>query len=148
MEINRELLYDFLVRSLYPVNLKNLSLSNKNLFSKCEPIRSSLRISLQLLNKFLTKNLIFLCSESAVELIKSLKSVHKVLVTIECLENVCQCFLVNVSFSTSNFNEVLYMNLIHFHPMFHFYTPWKHQKTVGLLIFAGGIEVKHWLKMG
>lgn len=123
MEINRELLYDFLVRSLYPVNLKNLSLSNKNLFSKCEPIRSSLRISLQLLNKFLTKNFIFLCSESAVELIKSLKSVHKVLVTIECLENVCQCFLVNVSFSTSNFNEVLYMNLIHFHPMFHFYTP-------------------------
>ena len=35
-----------------------------------------------------------------------------------------------------------------FSPMFHFYTPWKHQKTSSFLIFSGGIEVEHWLKMG
>ena len=31
--------------------------------------------------------------------------------------------------------------------MFYFYTPWKHQKTGGFLMFSGGIEVEHWLKM-
>ena len=36
--------------------------------------------------------------------------------------------------------------LTHFKPMFHFYTPWK-QKTGGFLMFSGGIEVEHWLKM-
>ena len=30
----------------------------------------------------------------------------------------------------------------------HFYTPWKHQKTGGFLMFRGGIEVEDWLKMG
>ena len=32
--------------------------------------------------------------------------------------------------------------------MLHFYTPWKHQKTGGFLIFTGGIEVERWLKTG
>ena len=27
--------------------------------------------------------------------------------------------------------------------MFHFCTPWKHQKTGGSLRFSGGIEVEH-----
>ena len=35
-----------------------------------------------------------------------------------------------------------------FQPIFHFYIPWKHQKTGGFLMFSGGIEVEHWLKMG
>ena len=39
-------------------------------------------------------------------------------------------------------------NLTHFQTMFHFYTPWKHQKTSGFLTFSGSIEVEHWLKMG
>ena len=39
-------------------------------------------------------------------------------------------------------------SLTHFQPMFHFYTPWKQQKTGGFLMFSGGIEVEHWLKMG
>ena len=47
-------------------------------------------------------------------------------------------------FSTSNDLKV---TLTHFQPMFHFYTPWKHQKPGGFLIFSGGIEVKQWLKM-
>ena len=33
-------------------------------------------------------------------------------------------------------------------PMFHFYTPRKHQKTSGFLMFSGGTEVQHWLNMG
>ena len=45
--------------------------------------------------------------------------------------------------NTGNF---LFLTL--FQPMLHFYIPWKHQKTKSLLIFSGGIEVKHWLKMG
>ena len=35
-----------------------------------------------------------------------------------------------------------------FKPMFHFCIPWKYQKTGGFLMFSGGIEVEHWLKMG
>ena len=34
----------------------------------------------------------------------------------------------------------------HCKPMFQFYTPWKHQKTRGFLMFPGGIEMKYWLK--
>ena len=28
--------------------------------------------------------------------------------------------------------------------MFQFYTPWKHQKISGYLLFSGGIEVEYW----
>ena len=35
-----------------------------------------------------------------------------------------------------------------FRPMFHFYTPWKRQETKGFLTFSGGVEMKHWPKMG
>ena len=31
--------------------------------------------------------------------------------------------------------------LTHIQPMTHFYTPWKHHKTSGFLMFPGGIEV-------
>ena len=37
---------------------------------------------------------------------------------------------------------------IHFEPVFYFYTPWKHQKIGGFLMFTGGAEVEHCLKMG
>ena len=37
--------------------------------------------------------------------------------------------------------------LTHLQPMFHSYTPWKHQKTSDFLIFSGIIEVEHWLNM-
>ena len=38
--------------------------------------------------------------------------------------------------------------LTHFHPIFHFYSPWKHEQASSFLMFSGGIEVEHWLKMG
>ena len=34
--------------------------------------------------------------------------------------------------------------LTHFMPLVSLYTPWKHQKTSGFLIFLGGIEREHW----
>ena len=34
--------------------------------------------------------------------------------------------------------------LTHFMPLVSLYTPWKHQKTSGFLIFLGGIERDHW----
>ena len=40
----------------------------------------------------------------------------------------------------SNFSEVLRSKislLTHFQPMFHFHTPWKHQKTRGFYVFRG-----------
>ena len=33
--------------------------------------------------------------------------------------------------------------LIHFNPVFHFYTIWECQKIFGFLIFSGGIEMEH-----
>ena len=32
--------------------------------------------------------------------------------------------------------------------MFHFYIPWKGQKTFGFLAFSGGKEIEPWLGMG
>ena len=47
--------------------------------------------------------------------------------------------------------EVLHKLLTHFQPMFHFYNPWKHQKTSGfLLVFKGyrsGALVENGLKL-
>ena len=31
--------------------------------------------------------------------------------------------------------------------MLHFYTPWKHQKTLGFLKISGEIDVQRWFKM-
>ena len=48
----------------------------------------------------------------------------------------------NVRFrSELNWNENLTF-LIHFNPMFHFYTPWKRQKTKGYLTFSGGMKME------
>ena len=33
------------------------------------------------------------------------------------------------------------LSLAYFKPMFHFYTPWKRQKTRGFVTFSGGIEL-------
>ena len=38
--------------------------------------------------------------------------------------------------------------LIHFMPLFSFYTPWKYQITSGLLMFSGSIEKDQWREMG
>ena len=38
--------------------------------------------------------------------------------------------------------------LTHFSPVSHFYALRKRQKTKGFLTFSGGIEVRHWNKMG
>ena len=35
----------------------------------------------------------------------------------------------------------------HFSPISHFYTPWKHHKTIGFLTFSDGIEMWHWTNM-
>ena len=38
--------------------------------------------------------------------------------------------------------------LTHFMPLVSFYTPSKHQKTFGFLMFLGGIERGQWHEMG
>ena len=38
--------------------------------------------------------------------------------------------------------------LTHFMPLISFYTPWKHQKTYGCLMFSGDIERDQWHEMG
>ena len=40
-----------------------------------------------------------------------------------------------------------YCFLTHFSSMFLFYTPWKCQKTFGLLTFSGGIEMEYLAEM-
>ena len=32
--------------------------------------------------------------------------------------------------------------------VFHFYTPWKRQKTFGFLTFSGDIKIENWVKIG
>ena len=47
-----------------------------------------------------------------------------------------------------NWCNLIRVFLTHFWPMFSFYTPWKHQKTSGFLVFSGGIKWEHWREMG
>ena len=58
--------------------------------------------------------------------------------------------LVNGSnVSTVNFEHVFVeREITHFSPVSHFYIPWKRQTTFGFLTFSGGIEMRHWTKMG
>ena len=48
-------------------------------------------------------------------------------------------------------NRIVYfvfnIKLTYFWPIFPFYTPWKHQKTVDFLMVSGGIKWEHWLEM-
>ena len=46
--------------------------------------------------------------------------------------------------------DLLHINswyLTHFQSVFRFYTPWKHQKTGGFLMYSVGLELEQWLKM-
>ena len=38
--------------------------------------------------------------------------------------------------------------LIHFRPLFNFYTPWKRRENLWFFIFSWDIEMGHWCKMG
>ena len=44
-------------------------------------------------------------------------------------------------------HEKLNQYLTHFSSMFHFYTPWQCQKTLGFLMFSGGIEMEQWAEI-
>ena len=56
-------------------------------------------------------------------------------------------FIIDASISGNGNSNIVFLllSITHFQPMFPFYTPWKHQKTSGFLMFAGGIEVEDWL---
>ena len=41
-----------------------------------------------------------------------------------------------------------FLLLTHFSPVFHFYTPWKRQKTKGFLTFSNVIKMVHRPKIG
>ena len=48
-------------------------------------------------------------------------------------------------------NEIpsrLVLFLTHYCPVFLFYTPRKHQKTVGFMMFTEGTKMEHWAVMG
>ena len=48
-----------------------------------------------------------------------------------------------------SWSNILWINSsTDFQPMVHVYTPWKHQKASGFLMFSGSIEIEHRLKMG
>ena len=70
-------------------------------------------------------------------------------------------FLMPIRFSWRFFSICLNLNLnfiklviktttilTHISPMSHFYTPWKHEKTIGFLTFSWRIEMWYWTKMG
>ena len=47
-----------------------------------------------------------------------------------------------------HFLPFFFQNLTHFMPLVFLYTPRKHQKTSGFLIFSGGIERDQWHEIG
>ena len=70
----------------------------------------------------------------------------------------CWIFLIKANFESTigkskvyivrSISPVVFRVLTHFSPISHFYTPWKRQKTIGFVIFSGGIEIWYWTKMG
>ena len=48
---------------------------------------------------------------------------------------------------TASIHVDLMSLLTHFSPIFHFYDPWKRQKTFSFLTFSGGVEVGYWAKI-
>ena len=68
---------------------------------------------------------------------------------------VASCSAIKFCVLNSIFTKLLYwsvnqglVELSHFSPVFHFYTPWKRHKIKGFLMISGGIEMEHWSKMG
>ena len=64
------------------------------------------------------------------------------------IENVCLNFMCSISNYKSSDPYAKETKLIHFMPLVSFYTPSKHQKTFGFLMFLGGIERGQWHEMG
>ena len=62
-------------------------------------------------------------------------------------ENVC-CFFPEKCMINSSEEDTNSNSLTHFWPMFSFYTPIKHQKIKGFLVFSGGINCEHRSEMG
>ena len=71
--------------------------------------------------------------------------------TVSCLSlsvsNNIILFLILIIFMNVQKDYFIKKQLTHFRPMFPFYTPWKHQKTFGFLVFSGGIKWEHWPEM-
>ena len=42
----------------------------------------------------------------------------------------------------------IYHALTHFMSLDSFYTPWKHQETLGFMMISGGVERDQWHEMG
>ena len=51
-------------------------------------------------------------------------------------------------FLSKNWCYSYYVLSTHFKSMFHFYTPWEHQKTSGFLMFSEAIKIENLLEMG
>ena len=62
------------------------------------------------------------------------------------MENSIFC-AVSVGHAILQVNEIT-KALTHFKAMFHFYTVWKRQKSLGFLTFLGGIKMEYWFEMG
>ena len=77
---------------------------------------------------------------------------HSVITKLILSENYCRIilniFLEFTSINTKVFRELLPTLLTHFMPLTSFDTPWKHQKTRGVLMFSEGIKSDQWHEMG
>ena len=63
------------------------------------------------------------------------------------LKNICEWLLLKIGKIVVLENVLYPKSLIHFRPMFPFYTPWKCQKSPSFLMFSGSIGREYWLDM-
>ena len=54
---------------------------------------------------------------------------------------------LNMSLHYGDLQAIITTSITHFSQMFHFYTPWKHQKYFDYLRSSGGIKMEHWAKI-
>ena len=63
------------------------------------------------------------------------------------LKNIYEWLLLKIGKIVVLENVLYPKSLIHFRPMFPFYTPWKCQKSPSFLMFSGSIGREYWLNM-
>ena len=79
-------------------------------------------------------------------------NVYREIIPIASSDKLCRVHLRSIFFDPFSltcpgmicFSYPICVGLTHFVPLVSFYTPSKHQKTTGFLMFRGGIERDHW----
>ena len=71
-----------------------------------------------------------------------------IMLITESYSEPCRTSKMELFEKTVNGLQLTYFHVTHFSPTFHFYTPWKRQKTRVFVTFSRRIDIEHWAYVG